>query len=171
MPWLPAPLSGKVRSTRVHAAVSMSPLQVTKLTHIAEETRAAFERAEKEEADRRKELDACEVEMKKLAKARDAARKVRICLFDTPPPTHTPPPSTPILCPMHLCMQCECVAATARIFVRVIFHFLWCSRHLPLPCQRRLVFHNPPPLPSPLDLIPTTGRLPPISRRPSRTAT
>jgi DNA repair exonuclease SbcCD ATPase subunit len=51
--------------------------QVAKLTQIADETRQAFEKAEKEEADRRKELDQCEVEMKKLAKARDAAKKVR----------------------------------------------------------------------------------------------
>ncbi len=61
------------------AEANMAKLQaeVAKLDKAVAETQKAFAAAEREEVERRKEMDGCEAEMKKLTKARDAAKKVQ----------------------------------------------------------------------------------------------
>ncbi len=62
---------------RAEASLAKVAADVAKAAKAVEDTRVAFEAAEREEADRRKQLDVAELEIKKLTKARDAARKVQ----------------------------------------------------------------------------------------------
>ena len=72
-------LNDQIKAAEATVATLQTELEA--LEEAVEEAKEAFDVAARVEKARRQEIDGCEAELKKLAKARDAAKKVRLNRF------------------------------------------------------------------------------------------